>query len=111
MPKSKRRPKVVAKARAQARRQQSVDSKLLGPPWQVWLEMSQDPAVDEEMLRFMEHYPFRLDRGDWTSLAQMAEEAGQTIADVVESQTWLQAHGHLAWDASKESVILTVRSA
>lgn len=114
MPKSKRRPAAVSKAKSAARRKLAdADDDDLGfieSPWATWQRAKQDARVQEssEMLTVLEHMPFRVNQGAWTSLASMATEAGQTVAEAVESHAWLESQGFVAWDHATQSAILTV---
>ena len=114
MPKSKRRPAAVAKAKSAARRKlaDTYDDELgfIESPWATWLRAKQDARVQErpEMLTVLEHSPFQINEGGWTSLASMASDAGQTVAEAVESQAWLESQGFVAWDRATQSAILTV---
>jgi hypothetical protein len=114
MPKSKRRPAAVAKAKSAARRKlaDAYDDglELIDSPWATWLRAKQDARVQEspEMLTVLEHSPFRINEGGWTSLASMASEIGQTVAEVAESHARLESQGFVEWDRATQSAILTV---
>ena len=114
MPKSKRRPAAVAKAKSAARRKlaDAHDDGLgfIESPWSTWLRAKQDARVQEssEMLTVLEHSPFRVNEGAWTSLASMASEAGQTVAEAVEGAARLESQGFASWDRATQSVLLTV---
>ena len=114
MPKSKRRPAAVAKAKSAARRRltDAYDDGLgfVESPWATWLRAKEDARVQEspEVLTVLEHSPFRINEGAWTSLASMASEVGQTVAEVVESTSWLESQGFASWDHATQSAILTV---
>jgi uncharacterized membrane protein len=60
------------------------------------------------MLTFLEHLPFRINEGAWTSLASMASEVGQTIAEAVECSVWWESQGFMTWDRATQSATLTV---
>jgi hypothetical protein len=114
MPKSKRRPAAVAKAKNATRRKMAdaYDDGLgfVESPWATWLRAKQDARVQgsPEMLTVLEHSPFRINEGALTSLASMASEVGQTVAEAVECQFWLESQGFVAWDRATQSAILTV---
>lgn len=114
MPKSKRRPAAVAKAQSAARRKlaNAYDDGMgfIESPWATWLRAKQDVRTHEspEMLTVLEHSPFRINEGAWTSLASMASEAGQTVAEAVECSAWLESHGFAFWDRATQSAVLTV---
>jgi hypothetical protein len=114
MPKSKRRPAAVAKAKSAARRKladaYNDGLEFVESPWATWLRAKEDARVQEssEVLTVLEQSPFRINEGAWTSLASMASEVGQTVAEVVESTSWLESQGFASWDRATQSAILTV---
>lgn len=113
MPKSKKRPKAVAKARAATRRQQQPapaageDLGLVQSPWATWLRIKEKTEVEmrSEALTFLEHYPFRIGDRACTSLADMANETGQSVDEVVEAQIFLESGGFLVWDRGAQSAV------
>ena len=115
MPNSKRRPAAVAKAKSAARRKlaDAHDDRLgfIESPWATWLRAKQDVRVQESpemMMTVLEHSPFRINEGAWTSLASMASEAGQTVAEAVEGAAGLESLGYASWDRATQSVLLIV---
>ena len=114
MPKSRKRPGAVAKAKSAARRKlaDAYDDGLgfVESPWATWLRAKQDERVQgsPEVLTVLEHSPFRINQGAWTSLASMASEAGQTVAEAVEGAARLESQGFASWDRATQSAILTV---
>jgi hypothetical protein len=105
--KSRKRPAAVAKAKAAARRAPAADDDLgfVESPWATWRRASQDARADRTALAVLEHSPFRIGEGAWTSLAQMAREAGRTIAEAAEANNWLESRGYLLWDRASQSAV------
>jgi hypothetical protein len=62
-------------------------------------------GADRTMLEVLEHSPFRVGDGAWTSLAEMARDAGQTVAEVVEANDRLESWGFLMWDRASQSAV------
>ncbi len=107
MPRSRKRPAAVAKAKAAARRTSVADDQLgfVESPWATWQRAAQDAQVDRTTLAVLEHSRFRVADGAWTSLAEMAKDAGQTIAEAVQANDWLESQGFLEWDRASQSAV------
>lgn len=105
MPKSKKRPTAVAKARRAARRGSEQLPPLLVPPWDMYLHADDVEDAPAGVADFAASYPWRLgDGGDWTCLAEFASGLSMDVREAALEMAAMAAEGILVWDLESQSV-------
>ena len=115
MPTSRRRPAAARKIAASRRPRQGQPSKALGfteAPWTTWQRVLDDPTAPAGALAVIEDTPFRLgyesEPGATVTLAQLCEDAGTSITELISAQQWTADQGFLRWDPGSRTAILCV---
>lgn len=130
MPKSKgRKPKKAARTpRRSPHRRPLVDAvpihpdqldgaRLSAPPWEAYATTVSQFGAPEKTDWFIERFPFfvrgagtpaPIDINRMTCLAEMADQAGETVTEICEVMEMLAGGGLMAWDADTQSVLLTI---
>ncbi len=81
---------------------------LMIPPWNLFNAMSASLPGEhsDEISAVGAHLPFCLDSEDnLVTLAEMAEQAGVTIAELVEALRWMANRDLLRWDGKRKMVV------